>query len=161
MKDATAEMMQYLATNATDSERNWVNKEYYQWVYNKLNDENFDINKLFDGAQDNNDTYEAWPNNQTLKTPSKTNIYKVWQSTFDYAVTTTLPGQYSNFQLADLNTISKVPWDGFTPSEESGNTEPTTETIPSTPVVTNSTQFRLINPRTETNPYFKANTDDI
>lgn len=145
------EALQYLATYGTDEERSWTDKKYFEWVYNKLNDENFDMSKILEGLHNTNDTDIG---------PSQTSIYKAWQGAFDYATRTLLPSQYTNFQLADLNNISKVPWDGYTPSGNTGGTtQPTTEVIPSTPVITNSSQFRLINPRTETNPYFAPDSD--
>ena len=68
-------------------------------------------------------------------------------------------GRYANFQLSDLNNINVFPWDNYDSSSGSGTTTPQTQTSTNTKINTLPTQFRLINPRTETNPYFKENAD--
>lgn len=62
--------------------------------------------------------------------------------------------------MSDLNKISRFPWDdNYIPSSDTVNEGPANETNEKNLTPTYSNQFRLINPRTETNPYFAPDSD--
>ena len=84
---------------------------------------------------------------------SETDIVKAWAKVYERTLAK-LASDYSeqNFQLSDLNKINRFQWDSYDPSEseEEGSTED---------VVTSNSTLRLINPRTETNPYFNTESN--
>ena len=86
--------------------------------------------------------------------PTKKYILKAWAYTYARTISE-LRKAYPNFQLSDLNGINKSPWDVDTSSSQTGETQ----RHPLTFDPEESSQFRLINPRTETNPYFAPDSD--
>lgn len=157
--DAMKEAIDYLASDtATDQERDYLQKKYYNWLSENLNNP-----AIMDGLNDTQDIEEEKRDEngnylgKEWKAPSKKSVYWAWQRAFEYATEELFPSKFPNFQLSDLNSINKVSWDGFTPSISTGPKTVTKKEPLSFPPPT--TDFRLINPRTETNPYFKD--DDI
>ena len=151
-------VVDYLASdNSNGTERDGLDKKYYKWLSDHINDPN-----ILEGLQDDQDKEEEKrdENGQYLGkewiAPSKKKLYWAWQNAFEYATENTFPREYGDFQLADLNSINKLPWDGFTPIGSGPSVERKEKDLSFPPP---TTDFRLINPRTETNPYFKD--DDI
>ena len=115
----------------TDQDRAWISKDVYNWIKAHLADTDFG----------------------SITNDEKSNIIKAWAKVYEKTLSN-LATTYSNqnFQLSDLNKINRFQWDNYDPSEneEEGNAEDD--------VKTNST-LRLINPRTEINPYFAPNSN--
>lgn len=117
--------------------------------------------KLFDWLLENGndvDKYEALPDSGGPDDSyTKKNIIKAWM--ISYERTLAELAKDGGFQVAALNTINKSAWDTYTSQQGPGTTIPKTKTDIDTNTNILPTKFRLINPRTETNPYFKPNTD--
>ncbi len=90
--------------------------------------------------------------------PNKDKIIEAW--IIAYKKTIDQLSQSQDFQMSDLNKISRFPWDdNYIPSSDTVNEGPANETNEKNLTPTYSNQFRLINPRTETNPYFAPDSD--
>ena len=128
------------------------------------------LNKIIAGSLDANGISEekyrwlktnltAGGNLSNMSVQEKSDILKAWINVYKKTLDTLKAANYPGFQLASLNKINKFQWDdNYDPSEE-GTTEPSSDEdvkIDNKPV---QKEFRLINPRTETNPYFAKDTD--
>ena len=132
----TQEQFNDTLTEALNEVKSWGGE--YSWVADNI---------------DNLNAYDSLTRDQ------KKNKLKAYMEVLKLTYDKLADGRYANFQLSDLNNINVFPWDNYDSSSGSGTTTPQTQTSTNTRINTLPTQFRLINPRTETNPYFKENAD--
>ncbi len=117
----------------------------YELLYNSGSDPAGIINdptKVLDG---NSSTFI---NGDTLDKLSKADFFRAWVYAYESTLNK-LKARYDDFELSDLNKIDKVSWDNDVPSSGGGGGSGET-------TVTKSSTLRLINPRTEDNPYFNS-----
>lgn len=130
---AFATSLNELIDSGTNDDRASVSLDVYNWIKAHLTDT--DVASIINSGMSETDIVKAWA--------------KVYERTL-----AKLASDYSeqNFQLSDLNKINRFQWDSYDPSEseEEGSTED---------VVTSNSTLRLINPRTETNPYFNSESN--
>ena len=88
-------------------------------------------------------------NNSTIP---KSDFLRTWYYAYESTLKK-LMARYDDFQLSDLNRIDKASWDDYVPPSGGGGGGSGETTV------TKSSTLRLINPRTEENPYF--NNSDI
>ena len=127
----------------TSRESNKRKKQIFEWMKAHANDQESYNNALDSGKS-------VYVGQEELQTIAKADIIQAW--TLIYQETLNRLQRIEGFKLSDLNNIDKFKWDnGYAPAPATGGGSSTTTTTTTTTV---PGVFRLINPRTETNPYF-------
>ena len=140
-------------------------KSVYTWVYNNLYNNNAgNEGVLINDTVEINNGNEYYTDSQfvdgnKLVKISRADILRTWLYAYESTVSKIQDFYGDSFQLSDLNRINKSPWDPFSPPIETGSATSNTTTQENSNTNSLPTQFRLINPRTETNPYFAPDSD--